>query len=78
MDIAVFVTLVISFALLVTSHVALAAGLALRKPRWRGAVALLVAPLAPFWGFSARMYVRSAVWLVSLLVYVVTQFMAAI
>jgi hypothetical protein len=76
-DVVIFATLVLSFALLATSHIALAAGLLFRQPRWRGPVALLVAPLAPYWGVAERMYVRSATWLVALVVYVVTLLAAA-
>ena len=72
------VTLVLSFAVLVTSHVALVFGLTTRIPRWKGPVALLVPPLAPFWGVTARMYFRSALWLGSLLVYAATRFVAAV
>ncbi len=51
-DIAATATLVLSFAAWVTTHVALAARLALRsQPRWRGLVALVVPPLAPMYGF---------------------------
>lgn len=72
------VTLVLSFAVLVTSHVALVYGLTMQRPRWRGPVALLVPPLAPFWGVTARMYLRSAFWLMSLLVYAAIRFLAAV
>jgi len=62
--------IVLSFAVLVTAHVALVAGLAVREPRTRGLVALLVPPLAPYWGLRERMRVRAAIWSLSLLVYV--------
>jgi hypothetical protein len=66
-DHVVLVLLVVSFASLVTVHVALAFGLAMRRPRWRGAVAFLLPPLAPYWG----MRVRSLLWLIALASYVV-------
>jgi hypothetical protein len=65
----VFATLVVAFATLVTVHITLAFGLACRHPRWRGLVALVVAPLAPFWGWQARMRVRGAVWVVAAAIY---------
>jgi hypothetical protein len=70
--------LVGSFALLVTVHVALAAGLVKRPPRWRGPVALLVPPLAPYWGMRERMRVRTSLWLGALMVYIVTRMAAGL
>jgi hypothetical protein len=70
-DHVVLVLLVVSFASLVTVHVALAFGLAMRRPRWRGAVAFLLPPLAPYWGMLERMRVRSLLWLIALASYVV-------
>ncbi|MBC7051985.1 hypothetical protein G6O46_23535, partial [Salmonella enterica subsp. enterica serovar Enteritidis] len=48
-DLIVVGTLVVSFALFVTAHVAITYGLAFRPPRWRALAALFVAPLAPYW-----------------------------
>lgn len=70
--------LVGSFALLVTMHVAIAAGLTLKPPRWRGLLALLVPPLAPYWGMRERMRRRTALWVVSLMVYIVARLAAGI
>ncbi len=70
-DGVVMVVLIVAFAALVTVHVALALGLARRPPRWRGLVAFLVAPLAPFWGWRAKMHVRGALWIVAAGVYLV-------
>jgi hypothetical protein len=67
---------VIAFATLITAHVALLVGLAARPPRWRAAAAVLVAPLAPFWGFRAKMPVRATVWLASAAAYVVSRWLA--
>lgn len=63
-------TLVISFAVLVTTHLALAVGLALRGERWRGALAFFVPPLAAYWGFEAGMKLRAGVWIAALVAYV--------
>jgi len=70
MDIAIMLTLVGSFAILCTTHLWLAVALTLRKPHWKGPVALVVAPLAPYWGHAARMRLRSTAWVVALSVYV--------
>jgi hypothetical protein len=61
----------VAFASLVTVHVTLALGLSLRRPRWRALVAFVVPPFAPFWGFRERMWVRSAVWVVAAVTYVI-------
>jgi hypothetical protein len=65
----VLAILVLGFATLVTVHVTLALGLMRRGPRWRGLVALVVAPLAPWWGWQARMHVRGVIWIVAAAVY---------
>jgi len=63
-------TLVGSFAILCTAHLALAIGLTLEKPRWKGPLALLLPPLAPYWGYGARMRVRSVLWVAAFWIYV--------
>jgi hypothetical protein len=60
---------VISFAGLLTTHVALTIGLTRRTPWWRGIVALFVPPLAPWWGWQERMRVRGILWIVAALLY---------
>ena len=70
MDIAVIVTLVGSFALLVSVHLTLAAGLVWRRQYWRGALALVLPPLAPYWGFGTGMRLRSILWVAALGLYV--------
>jgi hypothetical protein len=62
--------LLLSFAGLVTAHVALVFGLALRAPRWRAIPALALAPLAPYWGARAGMHARVVLWVTSALAYV--------
>lgn len=77
-DVAVLVVLVVSFAAFVTAHLALSLALAMRPPRWQGPVALIVAPLAPFWGLKAGLRKRAVAWLVSVAVYAVARVVAAI
>jgi hypothetical protein len=55
--------LLVAFALLVTMHLALVFGLAVRPPRWRALVALVVPPLAPWWGYADKMRVRTFAWI---------------
>jgi hypothetical protein len=70
-DIALFAALVGLFAALVTTHVAIVAGLARRTPRWRAAAALLVPVLAPVFAASERMRVRAVIWCAALCFYAV-------
>jgi len=64
-----FAALVVAFATLLTVHVTLAFGLARRPPRWRGLAALVVPPLAPWWGWQARMRVRGVLWIAAAAAY---------
>lgn len=76
-DAVVVGALVASFALLVTTHVAIVAGLLARSPRWRAPLALVVAPLAPFWAMQERMRVRGWVWVACVVAYAVARVLAA-
>jgi len=75
-DVAVLIALVVSFAVLVTAHVALAFALTLRVPRWRGPVSFLVPPLAPYWGMEVGMKRRAGLWVTALVVYVLARILA--
>jgi len=78
MELGIMLTLVGSFAILCTAHLALALGLTLKKPRWRGPVALLVPPLAPYWGYGAKMRLRAILWVSAFCIYVLALVMATI
>jgi len=75
-DIAVLAGLILGFAVLVTAHLCIVVGLARRQPRWRSLVALVIAPLAPYWALRDRMYVRGASWLLAAIGYVVARVLA--
>jgi hypothetical protein len=60
--------LVLAFALAVTTHVTLVFGLATREPRWRALVALVVPPLAPYWGWNGLRR-RSVAWVLAVVAY---------
>jgi apolipoprotein N-acyltransferase len=60
--------LVLAFAVVVTAHVLLLAGLARRPPRWRALVALLVPPLAPYWGWREQRR-RAVTWVAGAVAY---------
>jgi len=75
-DEGVMAAVVLSFAALTTAHLTLVAGLAGRSPRWRAAVAAVVAPLAPYWGFRSKMGARAGIWVASAAVYAVARILA--
>lgn len=75
-DSVVVGALVLSFALLVTTHVTIVAGLVARLPRWRAPLALFVPPLAPYWALRERMRVRAWVWVACVVVYAAARAMA--
>jgi hypothetical protein len=55
-----------SFAAWGVLHVVVAWRLTLRRPWWRGAVALLVPPLAPYWAARSGDRWRATMWSVAL------------
>ena len=71
-------TLALSAALAawITDHVALSVGLLRRTPRWRGAVSLVIAPLAPIFGFAEKLRIRSALWIVFAIAYAILRWRA--
>jgi hypothetical protein len=69
MDFVRLLLLAGSFGVLVCAHVALLAGLARRPPRRRALAALLVPPLAPYFGFSDGRRRLSVTWLAALVLY---------
>jgi len=69
--------LVIAFALLLTAHLTLVAGLARCPRRWRAVVALAAPPLAPYWGYRERMRGRASLWIASAAVYALLRLIVA-
>jgi hypothetical protein len=78
LDLALLGVLSVAAGLHLVAHVTLVIGLLRRDPWWRGAVALVVPPLAPFWGYEARLRGRVTLWVVTLVVYLVTVTAAAL
>ncbi len=77
-DIVVLAILVVAFAALLTAHVTLVVGLARRhRPRWHALAALVVAPLAPWWGMREHMRARAVTWLAAAACYAVMLAMAS-
>ena len=65
------VAVVLAFALLVTAHLAIAVGLVAKTPKWRALVALVFAPMAPYWAWREHMRIRAGIWAAGLVLYVV-------
>ena len=76
MDAFLVFTIVASFAAFVTAHVALAVGLVGRRPRARAVVALLLPPLAPYFGIREKMWARSILWGAALVAYLAARIAA--
>jgi hypothetical protein len=74
--VVVLVVLIVAFASLVTAHVALAIGLARRRGVWAALVAFVVVPLAPWWGWRARMRARGVIWVLAAGAYLASLWMA--
>jgi len=66
MDIARLALLAGGFGVLACAHVVLLIGLCFRRPRWRPLAALVVPPLAAYFGFTEGRRVWSVLWLVGL------------
>lgn len=58
-----------ALAAFAVAHATLALSLAASPPRWHAVVALLVPPLAPWWGWRARMRWRTVAWASALALY---------
>ncbi len=66
--------LAIVLAAFAATHAALLAGLVRRVTWWRLAAALLVMPLAPWWGYRAGMRLRTFAWGALLVAYAISIF----
>jgi len=75
-DLILVVIAVVSCALLITAHISIVAALAVRPPRWRALVALVVLPAAPYWAARERLRLRAATWLIAAAVYAVARVFA--
>jgi hypothetical protein len=78
MNLAIMLTLVASFAILCTTHLSLVLALTLKKPRWKGPLALVLVPLAPYWGLNAHMRLRSLTWVVAFCLYILALVAASV
>lgn len=78
LDFALLGLLSVAVGLHLVAHVTLVIGLLRRDPWWRGLVALVVPPLAPFWGYEAALRGRVTLWVASLAVYLASVTAAAL
>lgn len=72
-DEIVILALLFSFALWLTSHVAIFVGLLTRRPILRAPLALIVAPLAPYWAIREGMAARGLLWTISVGIYAIAR-----
>ena len=77
LDIVLLVLISVAIGLHLVAHVTLVIGLLFRKPWWRGLIALVVPPLAPYWGYEAKLRGRVTLWLTTLAVYLASATAAA-
>ena len=75
-DIVVVTLLLVSFAFVVTVHVAIALGLAKRR-RWQALVALVLPPVAPYLAWREHMRKRAILWALGVLSYGVMLLLAS-
>jgi hypothetical protein len=78
LDFALLGLVSVTVGLHLVAHVTLVIGLLRREPWWRGLVALFVPPLAPYWGYEARLRKRVTLWVVSLALYLASATAAAL
>lgn len=71
MDLGLFAALLVLFATLITTHVLLCMVLLRKAPR-QGLLALIVPPLAPYWGSQQQIPRLPALWLASAASYFLT------
>jgi hypothetical protein len=75
-DLVIVIVAIVSCALLITAQISIIAALAVRPPRWRALVVIVLPPLAPFWAFREKLRGRAVTWLVSAVVYAVVRLIA--
>ena len=78
MDFVLIGLLSVTVGLHLVAHVTLVIGLLRRDPWWYGLVALVVLPLAPYWGYEAKLRGRVTLWLTTLAVYLASATAAAL
>ncbi len=72
-DVVSTVALLASFGIWGAAHLMLSWSLVRSPPRWRGPVAFVVMPLAPYWGARAGSRLLAAVWVVALTLWIASR-----
>jgi len=78
LDFALLALISVAVGLHLVAHVTLVIGLLRRDPWWHGLVAFVVPPLAPYWGYEAKLRGRVTLWLTTLAIYLVSVTTAAL
>lgn len=78
LDFALLGLLSVAVGLHLVAHVTLVIGLMRCGPWWHGLLALVVPPLAPYWGYEARLRKRVTLWVLSLVLYLASVTAAAL
>jgi hypothetical protein len=76
-DLVVTIGVSMASAAWFTDHVALCFGLLRVGPWWKSVLGFLIAPLAPIFGVRARLWARSALWIVFAGTYVLVRWRAS-
>jgi hypothetical protein len=78
LDFALLALISVAVGLHLVAHVTLVIGLLRRDPWWHGLVAFVVPPLAPYWGYEAKLRGRVTLWITTLAVYLASVTAAAL
>jgi hypothetical protein len=78
LDYALLGLISVALGLHLVAHVTLVIALVRRDPWWHGLLALLIPPLAPYWGYEAKLRRRVTLWVTSLVVYLASVTAAAL
>jgi hypothetical protein len=78
LDFALLALISVAVGLHLVAHVTLVIGLVRRDPWWHGLVALVVPPLAAYWGYEARLRGRVTLWVMTLAIYLASVTAAAL
>ena len=78
LDFALLALISVAVGLHLVAHVTLVIGLLRREPWWHGLVAFLVPPLAPYWGYEAKLRGRVTLWVATLAIYLASATAAAL
>jgi len=78
LDFVLLALISVAVGLHLVAHVTLVIGLLRRDPWWHGLVAFMVPPLAPYWGYEAKLRGRVTLWLTTLAIYLASATAAAL